>query len=832
MTKQFNLKSRPTKNGKEPLIIKSRKESTPSLKMARELRLRTSFEMSNIKYIRIYTELLSQLRDKSNVDIYITNDRKENFTIENCIKCVFKTYDDLIKHHGLEYGSKLWKEFRNYTLRQSRGQSLSKISYATATGKVDRVISKFDILRPLIFASKGGCSNAYQILNSLFYSTRLDTRLPCKKYSIDCVTGETYLSSNALEIYDKWIKEKFENGSYQRPNIDAVRTASNLGELPIAVASPTGDSNLDSLQVQALSLRESKLWNPFKNLADHLNDSLLVSYLDSLTIELKKLGKTKIGPLRRITRVSDSDIKNRIIAIVDTYSQLLGGKVQKLLYWSLTRNHIKHTDVFDHSKGKFRIVKPDCETIFTNPGEPYILKCLDATDWTWQFRKEPQLSYLEACVGKGISDPFKPLFIDCVWSTDKALTGYESVIAESGQAMGTKSSFVLATVTSISIIEAACEGVFDDFLSPEDQMALKEIGKFKQPCHKQFCETGDDTLIYDYYNRIEVALTLFGVSFNQWKSVSSTEFPSGNITLFTEYLSRTALNYRDTSRISLRLCRLAEKHYTYAPHLLSHLHERLDGDCLNINWDQIWSKDGEPILDRYGRKWSDNLKLILTLENPTKLPKEFLEDHNLLATLDDEYIVKYPLYKCLHLLGNLTKKIEKHVAILGKNWDNFFELRLAQVEDEMPITSSSGQLLVPQVYMWNEKLKKVSTLVNNLVNFTYTIIDCPSEEEIIPLPEESTVSYMKRTILIRTSIGNLTKLVKSINPEDKESLNQIEQLIVDEVDLIDGEYPKYKDRTLHYKNISSLCIRTYNDEIAKGLYESDPDCPPDGQTEV
>jgi hypothetical protein len=768
---------------------------TPPKKGKSAKETKQEFLLGKLSHIELFLEVLDNLAKKSNkIPGYIP---KVEIPLETIVRSTWDVYDSLIRHHGLKAGSKLWKEFRNYTLRQARGQPLTNLSVITATGKRDRVISKFHNLRPLIFASRDGCAFAYQILNSVLYSTRIDVRLPdTKKYSVEDVLYKFRCDPIALSKYRVWLRTQIKSGRFA---LDEIPKGKFDLELPLTSSSPRGGLNIETLEEQSFDLFKSELFYPFKNLCEHFGDADFPRYVQSLAEKLEKERPSfKAKCVRRITRVPDSDVKDRVIAIVDWCSQIVAARVQGILYKFLKRNLSEYTDIFNHGKGAMKVLSDDPSlTTFTSPGSEYILKCTDFDAWTWKFSREPQIIFMEEVVGKGISDPFTPLILSCKWETDEAKTGFKSVSAGSGQAMGGKASFVLATVTSITLIMAACEGVFDDLLPEQHRNELERIGKSGKPCKAVFSETGDDIIMYDYYNRIESCLVLFGNTLNQSKSVYSTDYPAGEIHRFTEYLSRVSMNYQDCSRVSLKLCRLGTSHYTYAPHLLSHLWER-NIDVIDVeSFNKVWTKKSGPFRDKNGTEWVDNLKSILTLSNPTNLPHDLLTKLNLIHDrYTDKYIKTFPVRECLMLVEDILDKAKQTASDLKSNKDL---LRGVIASEIRPLKLNDQNVEVLDIY-WCEYLERTGKILLDIKKFVHSRSGIKKPLILSPyiIP-----SFMKQV--------NLEETILNLNLEDsEEELLLFTRLLVKDARSVDGSYPSFSDRSKHYHNMSSLSIRTLN----------------------
>jgi hypothetical protein len=780
-------------------IDKNLPRPTDSKKSKAGDKSKQEFLLSELSHIHLFVEVLDKITKESQIIPKYLPVIK--LPTEDIIRSSWLVYDNLCKHHGLKVGSKLWKEFRNYTLRQARGQPPGNLSVITSTGNSDRVISKFHNLRPYIFASRDGCAKAYQVLNSILYSSRIDVRSPdTKKYSVEDVLYHFRCNPLAVEKYRSWLKSKINSGAFI---LDEIPKGKFELEVPLTSSSPRGGLNISTLEVQAYDLTKSSLFNPFKNICEYFGDADLPRYVQSIAERLEKEHPNLVAKtVRRITRIPDSDVKDRVIAIVDWCSQIVAARVQGMLYKFLKRNLLKHTDVFDHNLGAIKVLNADSDlSTFASPGTEYILKCTDFDAWTWKFSKEPQIVFMEEVFGKGISDPFTPLILDCVWSTDKLKTGFESVKAGSGQAMGSKASFILATVTSVTLIMAACDGIFDEFLPEQHKNMLLESKTYEVPCKAVFSETGDDIVLYDYNNRIESCLLLFGNTINESKSVYSTDYPSGEITRFTEYLSRVSLNHKECSRVSLKLCRLAVSHYTYVPHLLSHLWEREVGLLDASSFDQVWVKKSGPTKDKHGTSWSDNLKSLMTLSNPTRLPHEHLVK---LCLIDEKYeksfIETFPLRECLLLVEETLSKMEKTSTDLNKHKDL---LRNINKSEERILVSNEQDVSVLDIY-YSEYLERTQHIVNDIKKFIYERSD--------KVQMSFTAFYLSPYIIPGfMKEENLNETLLNLNLEDsKDELELFIKLLVKDARSVDGSYPSFSDRSKHYRDISSLTLRTLN----------------------
>lgn len=792
------------------------------------------FSLAEISRIDLFILILHRLAVKSKIlSTKLSNSHSDEcanngvFSEEEIKKIViisFRVYDNLVKHHGIKGGSKLWKEFRNYTLRQARGQPHGLISVSTSTGKKDKVISKFQKLRPFIFASRDGCEYSYQILNSILYSSRMDQRLPnTNKYSLKDVQYSFVVNPAILNKYRMWVRRKV-TSFWQIPKIPFGKF---IFDFPLTSSSPGTGKNGESLDAQAFSLRNSKLYNAFRNACAFFKDADLADYVAAISKRYAEQNpQAKSEPIRRITRISDSDVKDRVIAIMDAYSQLIGGRVQSMLYSFMKMNQMSHTDVFDHATGAYNVVFRNApNSLFKSPGTDYTLKCIDLDAWTWKFSKEPQMVFLSEVFGQGISDPFTALFLKCEWKTDPSKTGFESVIAKTGQAMGGKASFVLATVTSISIMQAASEGVFDEFRDAASIELLHKDGIFETTSECLFKETGDDFVMYDHYDRMEEALVMFGNTINHNKSVTSADYPSGEINSFTEYLSRTSLNDKDCSRISLRLCRLAMEHFTYAPQLIRHMAERSEVTISKDDFRAIWTKTRDGLqkekTDKCGRKWTDNLMTILTLENSSTLSYGTLCELSLIDdTISQKYIETFQVRKCLFLAQEILAKIKETSFAQDKSAKLIRTARAAEVR----IVTCAENHVTPLDLFWVDHLKRTDDILKDIKSFVFDKV----------LAKGPTKSGPKLNIFL--SLGfkvprfinkeNLEEAILDMSDYNDSSMRTEEfvNLLTKNANLVDGSYPSISDRSAKFKNISSLIIRVFHSEKIASFERLDSEC--------
>lgn len=256
----------------------------------------------------------------------------------------------------------------------------------------------------------------------------------------------------------------------------------------------------------------------------------------------------KTASLRTITAVKDTGNKSRTIAIVDTWTQLLLTPFEDNIIIVLRRMFGKSTSFFHHQKGW---------TVFKSKIRPGI-KSIDLKSWTDYLNARLQKSVVKHVFGEDIANCWYDLVVNCEWETT-AVKG--KIRYGTGQGMGTKGSFAIASVTDHFLSEFLLSKYY-----PE---AVK-----KNPIEDLYNRVGDDLWIWDPEDYISEALVRdYQMVINHSKSKIATQ-----TNIVGEYVSMN-MNYGvDVSRISIRnMLDIKGDLYAVMP-LILHLRERTSID--------------------------------------------------------------------------------------------------------------------------------------------------------------------------------------------------------------------------------------------------------------
>jgi len=256
----------------------------------------------------------------------------------------------------------------------------------------------------------------------------------------------------------------------------------------------------------------------------------------------------KTASLRTITAIKDIGNKSRTIAICDTWTQLLLTPFEDNIIIVLRHMFGRSTSFFNHQEG-WKVFKTKIR-----PG----IKSIDLKSWTDYLNARLQKSVVKHVFGEDIANCWYDLVVNCEWET----TAVEGKIKYgTGQGMGTKGSFAIASVT-------------DHFLSEFLLSKFYPGAVRKYPIEDLYNRVGDDLWIWDPEDHISDSLVRdYQMVINHSKSKIATD---SNIV--GEYVSMN-MNYGvDVSRISIRnMLDIKGDLYAVMP-LIHHLRERTSID--------------------------------------------------------------------------------------------------------------------------------------------------------------------------------------------------------------------------------------------------------------
>lgn len=435
--------------------------------------------------------------------------------------------DSSLKNHGIVEGPKKYKSIRTYVFSMVEGRNPEPLSFVS-TGRKDRIPSVLKHFRPLIKQASSGCKNAYKALNTILYSTRILERVGPGDFS-SITEGIEHVDQSLLEKYRAYVRKHLR----QREPISEFEV-----RLPLDTGAkgPNRKKKLDSALMEAVALKRSPLWDPFKELCDHMGKGHYAEYVKELEECPMALTGLETTQLRLVALVPDSDLKTRTVAICDYWTQLILEGFTPHIKGALKRLFRDSTSFWDHVNGfKMGASHPLAKNIMS----------YDLDSWTDRFHADFQKVLMEEMFGPKIADAWYRLVVKCQWYSPHLS---KHITYKQGQGMGTTGSFLIATLADHFLIEMTMKDAYPEF----------------KPTW--YNKVGDDLWIVDPLGVIPKMYHDIGSVINLNKSKVPTEKGS-----FLEYVSRVAWDGSDVSRISPRIINRAND-WRYVPVLLSVCH--------------------------------------------------------------------------------------------------------------------------------------------------------------------------------------------------------------------------------------------------------------------
>lgn len=514
-------------------------------------------------------------------------------------------HNNLIVEHGIKFGTAKWKKIQLYCLQKLEGNLNPEHPERVATGRVDGWPRAINVTRQLYFQvrDKGPYrKEADQIIRSLFAMTRVIEDF--SEITLDSIEYKAKVDPTFLEEFNQFLDEIFGECKIidefnKMDNKYTYHLDTKLGKIPydyeikpplsIKSFGPNKVPKTESASYEAYLLSKdmgSKNLYPYLKEISRLtkNDSF-VEFIESnadlylkscneygkytLNGEIKfKNSPEKIGDLsdtpfwaccptvneaesrtlRKLTSVPDSGNKSRVVAIPDYWTQCALSPFEDNILNVIKIAYPDCSNIFDHSAG-FRKLQESI-TVGTSS--------LDATSWTDTFSSKIQKRVVTKLFGTEFCNAWSGLVVHCNWNIKDT---NHKVRYLTGQGMGTKGSFQIASLTYLLVME---------FLTKKNYRSEYEMRSKSRDFGNLFNQIGDDSWNQDPDGTVRKDLIeLVGMPINESKS----KFASDE-NLVGEYVSRN-INYgEDVSRISLNLCRQVGKNIFYLPDLISHLEER------------------------------------------------------------------------------------------------------------------------------------------------------------------------------------------------------------------------------------------------------------------
>jgi hypothetical protein len=569
--------------------------------------------------------------------------------IEAFITCVVTSHNHYIKHLGIRFGTSYWKEITLYCINLCEGRDAQKVN-RLATGTVDGWPTKLTVLRPLYFFiidkenTHQEKSECFRLLLTLFKISKV-----CSDYSeinINDIDSTFKLTPLQIDGFTAYLERQFpQTEESRRKNLLDLR----VNSLVFGPANgPNSVPKTDSALVEAGLILNGPLTAAFSSYCEESSNLHLLDYIKTYaTTKGEEKDKTarvairKDVTLRKLQSIADKGNKSRTIAICDFWTQSLLEPLEIKEQKEMVSRFARHSAFLSHTKGWQNCLKRYDETWVS----------LDASAWSDNFPAKLQHLYLKHRYGPILAKAWLDLTVRCKWSLGSTES---TVIYGKGQGMGTKGSFILASVVDHIFIEYTMEQHYGKTLD--------------------YVKVGDDLVVSDPSSIMAEAYSSIGVSIN--KSKSKTKTSSGH---FMEFVSRNSWNGYDISAISSSLLVKAKKQPFYLVVLIRHLAER---GCVDINLINTLVKIS---CDGVIKEEVRVLKLLSLFETLSGTP--FIKGNPLVCTLDPTNM-KFILIELVRLLNLKYLEWEKketrgNAKLLQTYGEDYYDVQLSYPNDRI-----------------------------------------------------------------------------------------------------------------------------------------------------
>jgi len=494
-------------------------------------------------------------------------------------------HNNFIVDLGLEFGTKHYKNIQQYCIGLLEKSNDIVHPERVSTGKIDRWPNALSSVRPLFHQVRDNGPYRIvgdQIIRSLFAMQR--TVEDYTKIDTSTITYKGKVDSDFLTGFKDFLDRKLGDCKLEEETVDGVKSVywnTLLGKIPysyevlpplsIIANGPNSVPKCDSAPLEAYLLSKSKeLFPSFQKLCSITGNKdyfdFVVNIADQFKTKLdqvlsQKSAKEKSeamailskGLLRKITSVTDSGNKSRIIAISDYWTQNLLQPLERNVISIIKVCFPTSCNIWDHEGGFQKLVS--CLRVG--------ILCLDAIAWTDTLNVSIQKAVLLKFFSHEFVTSWGILVVHNTWTVKGTLLKIKYL---TGQGMGTKGSFMIASLGYLFLME---------YLYERNYPALYKVYSVQRDFRDLFNEVGDDLWNFDPLKKIKDELVkLVGVPINLVKSKEAT---SEN--LCAEFVSRNLNFGSDVSRFSLNLSRQVKENLFYLPDLLRHLRER----CSNLD---------------------------------------------------------------------------------------------------------------------------------------------------------------------------------------------------------------------------------------------------------
>jgi hypothetical protein len=512
--------------------------------------------------------------------VYLTLEVNRDFYCK-ALSVVSHNYLHLIKHHGVTQGTSKWKDRVQYTVLLVERRNPDPLSFVS-TEKGFPVLTIFKELTPLLMVIYNRGENwvkAYQALQTILSLPRLSEEIP----DFDIVSIVTPFPREKGQNFNKQLqsfKTFVSNHKSFRLNEDFDKNSLLCLPRMRMTSGPNGKVTLESSHSEAILLHLNRtLAAAYKHLCTITGNTDLYSYTLSLskTKLLESELKQGFKNLGKITQVPDSLNKNRVVAMVDYWTNILLAPIEEVIRGLLNTN-FHHTDFLrNHNEGVLKIKKLGLKSW-----------SIDLKNWTDRFPIKLQEIILDNLLGNNAGQHWRILMTKRDYAVGKS---DKTIRYGVGQPMGSKASFAVASLTHHAFIHFCWSLLPKEYTSNKDLRNLYAI-------------VGDDLVIADELLQAEVR--------KQYKisdvevSEAKTKIPVGE-DCFTEFCSRIIINGCDASRFPPSLIRGASQNWRDLPLLLLEMKKRE----IEINFSLLSVLPLLQRVDRSGVSYLSHLKTIM-----------------------------------------------------------------------------------------------------------------------------------------------------------------------------------------------------------------------------
>jgi hypothetical protein len=457
---------------------------------------------------------------------------------KSMINSIINLYNSLITNHGITEGTRRYKILYTYVYEIIEGKNPANPGWVATDPLNNHLPVSFNELFPLILQIKPTNSmKGYQSLQTILAIPRLSREIP----ELDLKSVIEPMNPTIKREFETEFCPKFKDFLFKESGLP--RTNNIRFELdPSArmTSGPNGDPTLKfSAEEAKLLVNTPHLWKPFSMFCTRTGNKDLLDYLTkfkeiNLNVDSIYLGKVALVP--------DSMNKHRLVAMVDYWTNLVLTPLEGFCK-NILRNKFPSDYMYNHDLGARKVkelsaVKP--------------IWSFDLKDFTNRFPARLQQMVLAVITDANIADSWYKMLCHREYWSPKTRTYISYAI---GQPMGSKSSFVIASLTHHLLIA----------------YGYYEVHKTLHNFENSYVIIGDDICIFDE-KLAKITETIYkacGVEI----SISKSKLPKPGEN-WAEFCSRVFHNGIELSRVSPAVILSGSKSWEEIPLLLTELFRR------------------------------------------------------------------------------------------------------------------------------------------------------------------------------------------------------------------------------------------------------------------